>query len=98
MELTTVDHIAIAVSDLEKSKQWYLSSFEGEIVAENNREVIIQYQNIRVSLVLPSHQQPHIAFRKNDTSSFGELRPQLGDINSTFIADPSGNVVELVKV
>jgi len=93
----TIDHITISISNLEQSIQWYLSSFACEVIHREKTLAILQFKNIKMVLSLPSDQRPHIGFVKKNASEFGEIMEQSDCCKSTFIADPTGNPVELVS-
>ncbi len=95
--LTEIDHCVVMVADLDTSISWYLSSFSCELAYRTRTLAILQFKNMRVVLSLPSEQRPHLGFIKEDAETFGELHEQADLCNSTFIADPSGNPVELIK-
>jgi catechol 2,3-dioxygenase-like lactoylglutathione lyase family enzyme len=94
--LSHIDHTVIMVADLDTSINWYLSSFSCELIHKSKRLAILQFENIKVVLSLPSEQRPHLGIVKEDAASFGEVVEQSDLCHSTFIADPSGNPVELV--
>ena len=94
--LSQIHHVAIGVADIKKSMKWYMTSFECRVIYESPREAVLQFANIRLSLVLPSHEPPHVAFERDDAATLGELRERNDDIWSTFLADPTGNVIEVV--
>lgn len=95
-ELDRIHHIAINVSDIEAACHWYTSSFSCEILLKQPTQAILQFENIRLVLVMPSQQRTHVAYTKSNAASFGELRTQADGILSTFVADPTGNPVEIV--
>ena len=95
-ELTQVHHVAINVSNLAAAIKWYQTSFNCRLIHQEPRQAILQFANVKLALLLPSQEQPHVAFVKADAANFGELFPQPGDIQSTCLADPTGNLVELV--
>ena len=97
MNLTSVDHIAINVADLQQSIQWYTGSFDCEVLYEDQTQAIIQFANVKLSLILPSREPGHIALEREDANTFGELRKRREGIESTFISDPTGNRVEIVQ-
>jgi catechol 2,3-dioxygenase-like lactoylglutathione lyase family enzyme len=96
-ELEAVDHIAINVADLEKSARWYLTSFHCAVAYRDRSRVDLTFSNIKLSLVLPSSEPPHLGFVRNDAASFGELAVQGDGTAATFLSDPAGNVVEIVQ-
>lgn len=95
--LDSLHHIALTVADIEQSVEWYTTSFHCEVLYHERTEAMIQFDNIRLQLFLPSQQPPHIACVRSDAKTFGELREHRDGMQSTFVADPTGNVVELIQ-
>lgn len=95
-ELSKVHHIAITVADLKRSVKWYMTSFNCRPIFESPQEVVLAFANIHLSLVLPSHEQPHVAFERSDANTLGELRERKNGVFSTFLSDPTGNMVEII--
>jgi catechol 2,3-dioxygenase-like lactoylglutathione lyase family enzyme len=94
--LTEIDHLVVMVADLEQSMHWYTTSFNCEVLYTTPTLAVLQFGNIKLVLSLPSEQRPHVAYKKETASEFGEIIEQ-GDLcHSTFVADPTGNLVELV--
>jgi len=96
--LTEVDHCVVMVADLDASIKWYQSSFSCELAYKTKTLAILQFKNMRVVLSLPSEQRPHLGLIKENAESFGEISEQADLCHSTFIADPSGNPVEIIKL
>jgi catechol 2,3-dioxygenase-like lactoylglutathione lyase family enzyme len=94
--LHKIDHVAINVADLDKSIHWYQSSFTCELVARDKTQAVLQFSNIRLVLVLPSLEPTHLAYEREDAQTLGELRDRPHNVRSTFVADPTGNVVEIM--
>jgi catechol 2,3-dioxygenase-like lactoylglutathione lyase family enzyme len=95
-QFDSVDHVALQVHDLDLAVNWYVSSFRCEVLMRTSTQAVLQFSNIKVVLVLPSQQQSHLAFNRLDAGSFGELHPHLEGQLATAVADPSGNIIELV--
>jgi catechol 2,3-dioxygenase-like lactoylglutathione lyase family enzyme len=94
---SVIDHVTIMVSDLEQSIKWYTTSFSCELMYQTKTIAVLKFENIKLVLSLPSEQRPHLAYLKPDTREFGEILEQADLCKSTFIADPTGNVLELVE-
>jgi len=94
--LDTIHHIALTVADIDDSVRWYQTSFSCEVIHQEARLAILQFANIQLTLVLPSLQNTHIAYIRDDAETLGELREQVDGSQSTFVADPTGNPVEIV--
>ena len=95
-KLDRVHHVAVNVADLKKTVQWYQTSFLCSLIYEDEKQAVLQFENIRLVLLLPSHEPTHVAFYRKDAKVFGELRKQLDGGLQTVIADPTGNMVKLV--
>lgn len=96
-EKSEIDHVAILVADLEQSIHWYTTSFGCELIHRGKTLAIISFRNVKLVLSLPSEQRPHIAISKDNASEFGEIMEQSDLCTSTFISDPTGNLIELVE-
>ncbi len=94
--LSPIDHIALTVSDIERAVHWYQTSFDCHLVQHERTFAILQFANIRLHLILPSEAPPHLAFVRADAHTYGELMEQRDGTNSTYLADPTGNPVELI--
>jgi catechol 2,3-dioxygenase-like lactoylglutathione lyase family enzyme len=95
--LDSVHHFAQVVVDLEQTLRWYETSFRCEVIHREQGSVVLRFENVLLTLILPSHQPPHIAFSRHDAASFGLLHKNLDGTKSVFVADPSGNAIELVS-
>ena len=96
-KLDSIDHVAITVADIDQAIKWYQTSFSCKLIQKTQREALLQFSNITLTLSLPSHQKAHLAFEREDAGTLGELRPQLDGRKSCFVADTSGNLIELIK-
>ena len=96
-QLNLVDHIALNVADISRAVHWYTTSFNCKLVYQNASEAMIQFGNIRLQLILPSQVPQHIALRRPDAGSFGELRESQAGFVSTFVSDPTGNMIEIIN-
>jgi catechol 2,3-dioxygenase-like lactoylglutathione lyase family enzyme len=94
--LDEIDHVAVAVADIERSVHWYTTSFSCEVERQEKTYAILRFANMKLVLVLPSQQKWHVGYKKNDAASFGEITERTDGIRSTFVADPTGNIVELI--
>ena len=97
-QLSCIEHVAICVADVKKAVNWYTTSFNCRIISEEITQAVLEFQNIRLALVLPNQQPPHLALRREDASTLGELRQQRDGELSTFLSDPTGNLVEIMSV
>ena len=88
--LDQLHHVSINVADIESSVNWYKTSFNCDIIKIATTFAMIEFNNIILTLVLPSQNPPHIAIEREDAETLGELRIQNEGLSSTFISDPSG--------
>ena len=93
-----IDHVALAVADIPASVRWYTTSFNCEVVFSNETEAIIEFENVKLQLLLPSQMPSHVAFCRSDAKLFGELRDNRDKTRSCYVSDPTGNPVEIVEV
>lgn len=97
MELTNVDHIAIAVSNIQQALHWYRSQFEVQTVYEDSTWAMLKFGNVSLALVLHGQHPPHIAFERPDAEAYGTLKSHRDGTASVYVNDPFGNVIEVLK-
>ncbi len=97
-ELDRIDHITLQVADISASLRWYQTSFRCEVLQQDKFRARLRFENVELTLILPSQEPPHIAFFRDDAATLGALRPRPDGRHSTFIADPTGNPIEIVGV
>ena len=97
MALSSINHVTICVANIEQAVNWYQESFSCELIKYEPTIAVLQFANLNLVLSLPSLERPHIAFEKENADSFGELKEMKDGSLGTYIADPTGNIVELVK-
>ena len=90
-----IDHIAIQVDDIKESVQWYRNKFNCKVIYEDDTWAFLQYENIKMALVVEDEHPFHIAFEVKDPGIESTLHRD-GSI-SRYIKDPSGNSIELIK-
>ena len=96
--LDRIDHITLQVADIEASLRWYQSSFRCELLTQDKFRAILRFANVELTLILPSQEPNHLAFFRHDAHTLGTLRARPDGRHSTFIADPTGNPIEIVGV
>ncbi len=97
MGLTTIDHIAIAVANIQQALQWYRSRFDVQTVYEDATWAMLRFGNIDLALVLHGQHPPHIAIEKDNAQVHGALKAHRDGTASVYVNDPFGNVIELLK-
>ncbi|MBL7662630.1 VOC family protein [bacterium] len=95
--LDTIHHIAINVADLKAALNWYTTSYACEVQYQDLQRAVLQFENVKLTLVLPSQEPAHLAFVREDASALGELQERREGWRSTFLSDPTGNIIEIVE-
>lgn len=96
---TTYDslhHVAIAVRDVAEAVAWYTQTFRCRVAYQDPSWAMLEFENVRVALVLPDQHPPHIAFSHPAAENFGPLKAHRDGTRSTYVSDPSGNSIELM--
>jgi extradiol dioxygenase family protein len=93
----TVDHIAVAVSDVKGTVDWYLKNFKCQVTYQDDSWALLEFANIRVAFVLPQQHPPHFALLR-DPALFGEPTTHRDGTRSVYLSDPSGNSVEVLAL
>ena len=91
-----IDHIAITVDNVKESVAWYHDNFECKIIYCDDTWAMLQYDNIKLALVIEEEHPYHIAFEVDDLGPLKSVLHRDGSI-SRYIDDPSGNKIELIK-
>ncbi len=95
--LDTVDHIAVAVTDVKNTVEWYLKNFQCKTVYQDDSWALLEFANIRIAFVLPQQHPPHFALLR-DPALFGEPKTHRDGTRSVYVSDPSGNSVEVLAL
>ena len=94
--LDRIDHVAISVRDIAAAVAWYTRSFRCRVAYQDASWAFLEFDNVRVALVVPDQHPPHLALVSPEAGSFGKLTTRRDGTRSTYISDPSGNSVEIV--
>lgn len=94
-KLDEIDHVAVAVKNIRQAVDWYTSTFNCQVSYQDETWAFIEFANIKLALVVPSQHPPHIALLSSQAESFGRLKLHRDGTRSVYIADPSGNAVEI---
>ena len=88
-----IDHIAIVVTNIKHAVKWYTDHHNCKVNHEDNSWAELQFENIKLALVLPQDHPPHIAF-EDDTIEGTEHRD---GSESVYDHDTFGNIIEKIK-
>ena len=89
-----IDHIAIAVTNINHAVNWYKSNFDCEVNYQDESWAELQFENIKLALVLAQDHPPHIAFI--DESIKNGTKHRDGS-ESIYEHDTFGNIIEKIK-
>jgi catechol-2,3-dioxygenase len=91
-----IDHVAIAVTDVASSVNWYKEQFKCNVTYQDETWAFIEFGNIKLALVVPNQHPPHVAFVTADAERHGKLKKHRDGTRSVYIKDPAGNSVEIM--
>lgn len=95
-QLDSIDHVAIQVTDLKQTLDWYRNNFSCEIKYQDDTWAIVAFDNVRLAFVIPDQHPPHLALVSPRAEEFGPLKTHRDGTRSVYIDDPSGNKVEIM--
>ena len=88
-----IDHIAIVVNDIKESVAYYVDNHDCMILHCDESWGYLQFDNIKLALVLKDEHPPHIAFEVDEV----EGKTHRDGSVSKYIEDPSCNNIEIIK-
>ena len=96
--LDSLHHVAIAVNDIAEAVRWYRETFRCEVTYQDETWAMLRFANCALALVTDGQHPPHLGFATPAATAeaYGELKPHRDGTRSIYIADPSGNPVELL--
>ena len=93
------DHVAICVSDIEKSVNFYAKNFNAETVYQDETWAMLQIGSGKLALTLPQQHPPHTAFSISDENMLpkdAEIKSHRDGSKYVYLDDPDGNTVEII--
>tara|TARA_B100000073_G_C23485579_1_gene473413 strand:- start:125 stop:412 length:288 start_codon:yes stop_codon:yes gene_type:complete len=90
-----MDHVAIQVDDVRESVDWYVERFGCSIIYCDHTWALLQFDNIKLALVVEDEHPFHIAFETDDYL-LGGTRHRDGSY-SVYVDDPTGNKIEVIN-
>lgn len=94
--LDAIDHIAISVTNLKETVDWYKENFKCQVDYQDDTWAFLRFGNIKLAFVIPEQHPPHIAFVSEKAESFGPLKTHRDGTRSIYIKDPSTNTIEIM--
>jgi catechol 2,3-dioxygenase-like lactoylglutathione lyase family enzyme len=95
-QLDSVHHVAISVKNIAEAVDWYRATFKCEISYQDDTWALLKFANLSMALVIPEQHPPHMGFVTDKAEEYGELKTHRDGTRSVYIADTSGNAVELM--
>ncbi len=89
-----IDHIAVVVTNINHGVHWYTDNFDCEVTYQDDSWAELQFENIKLTLVLPHEHPAHIAFV--DESITNGTKHRDGS-ESIYEHDTFGNIIEKIK-
>jgi catechol 2,3-dioxygenase-like lactoylglutathione lyase family enzyme len=96
-KLDTLHHVAITVSDIQKTLDWYTKRFHCTVKYQDETWALVQFANISLALVSAEQHPPHFAII-GDPSDYGQPRKHRDGTRSVYVKDPAGNNVEILAL
>ena len=94
--LDRIEHVAIAVADVPSAVAWYTANFRCTVAYQDATWALLDFDNLKLALVIPEQHPPHVAFASPKAEEFGELTTHRDGTRSTYVRDPAGNSVEIM--
>lgn len=94
--LDSLHHVAISVSSISEAVTWYTTTFRCEIAYQDDTWALLKFANVSLALVIPEQHPPHLGFVTPRAREYGTLKRHRDGTESIYIADTSGNAVELL--
>ena len=91
-----IDHIALQVDDVKESVDYYVDEYGCSIIHCDDTWAFLQFDNIKLALVVEDEHPYHIAFETDDKGVLNGTLHRDGSV-SKYVKDPSGNTIELIK-
>jgi catechol 2,3-dioxygenase-like lactoylglutathione lyase family enzyme len=93
------DHVAISVSDIGKSIEWYKEKLKAKVLYQDETWAFLEAGGAKIALVLPNQHPGHLAFDvgPNPPADFLKHAKAHRDGSlSHYFNDPDGNSIEWI--
>jgi catechol 2,3-dioxygenase-like lactoylglutathione lyase family enzyme len=92
-----LDHIAINVTDIQRSIDWYQTEFNAIIEYSDETWAILKIGTVKLALTLASQHKPHIAFTQDKPPlDYTKIKTHRDGSTYIYVDDPDGNVIEKI--
>jgi catechol 2,3-dioxygenase-like lactoylglutathione lyase family enzyme len=96
-KLHTLHHVAIAVTSVKETVEWYSHHFDCRVAYQDETWAIVQFANVSLAFVVPGQHPPHIALL-GDPAVYGTPQKHRDGTRSVYVKDPAGNNVEILAL
>jgi catechol 2,3-dioxygenase-like lactoylglutathione lyase family enzyme len=96
-KLDQLHHVAVSVSNLKETVDWYLQHFDCQLAYQDDTWAIVKFANVSLAFVLPQQHPPHIAVL-GKPEEYGEPSKHRDGTRSVYVKDPAGNNVEILAL
>ena len=93
-----LDHIAINVSNIDTSINWYVKEMKAEVLYKDETWAMLEVGGVKIALTISSQHPPHFAFvvdREEDIPS-EKIKKHRDGSRYVYRQDPDGNCIEWV--
>tara|TARA_Y100000748_G_scaffold117364_2_gene98484 strand:+ start:5700 stop:5999 length:300 start_codon:yes stop_codon:yes gene_type:complete len=97
MKKDIIDHLAVCTDNITKSVAWYKDNFSCDILYQDDSWAMLEFENIKLALVLPEQHPFHFAILKDDVEKYGAPITHRDGSVSVYIKDRSGNNIEILR-
>ena len=92
-----LDHVALNVTNINVSAEWYVKNFSAEIKYIDKSWALLKIGSTHLALTIPSQHPPHIAFTVDSIEDLpGESTTHRDGSISCYVEDPDGNNIEYI--
>jgi len=92
----SLDHIAINVTDINKSVAWYVKEFDAVLEYQDETWAMLDIDGTKLALTLEHQHKPHIAFKQYSVPLPEGVKMHRDGSRYIYINDPDGNVIEKI--
>ncbi len=99
--MSTVDHIAILVDDLEKAEKWYSEHLNGKVSFRDKKYIRLETKNTSIALIDKRHyKHAHFGILVENIEDLptdkGEVVKHRDGTIGVYVKDPFGNYLEYI--
>jgi len=94
-----LDHIAINVSNIKKSVEWYCSNLDAKIEYQDDTWAMLKIGDTNVALTVKEDHPPHIGFKIEnfcDLVDGSQIKKHRDGSYYVYVSDPDDNVIEKI--